>query len=242
MSCSLYLSEYITGTLISLFHSKFNEWKNSQLGGGASTGGEGRAGQRCVEGILNHYLITLHPWDGGLPSVSLVGSRPFSCYPIEGLEGTAADSTGLKHRWSRFQGAMAWRDWQELSDSNISIPPTCQAIFFFFFFFNLDVVDITSEILLLALQVCLSAKTLPPGSSFFLSNVNWAEYHKKLSQIPAIKHTEVDPPWNWSRTQRLPFARYRKSQEATTPTLTRHKIIFKKKNFGVLTKQINILL
>ena len=67
---------------------------------------------------------------------------------------------------------------------------------FFFFFFNLDVVDITSEILLLALQVCLSAKTLPPGSSFFLSNVNWAEYHKKLSQIPAIKHTEVDPPWN----------------------------------------------
>ena len=88
-------------------------------------------------------------------------------YPIEGLEGTAADSTGLKHRWSRFQGAMAWRDWQELSDSNISIPPTCQAIFFFFFFFNLDVVDITSEILLLALQVCLSAKTLPPGSSFF---------------------------------------------------------------------------
>ena len=37
----------------------------------------------------------------------------------------------------------------------------------FFFFFNLDVVDITSEILLLALQVCLSAKTLPPGSSFF---------------------------------------------------------------------------
>lgn len=113
MSCSLYLSEYVTGTLISLSHSKFNEWKNSQLGGGASTAGEEGAGQCCVEGILNHHLITLHPWDGGLPSVSLVGSRPFSCYLIqlrdwEGwqqpAQASSIDGVGSKVPWHEETG------------------------------------------------------------------------------------------------------------------------------------------
>lgn len=109
---------------------------------------------------LPHHSSSL----GWGPSLCLSGwlQAPFLLsYP----EQAAAASADFKPRWSRFQGAMARRDWPELSGSNISIPPTCHAIFCLFFFFNLDVVDIMSEILLLALQVCLSAKTLPPGSS-----------------------------------------------------------------------------
>lgn len=46
-------------------------------------GGEGPSGLCFVEGILKHYHLTLHPWDGAHPSVSLVGSRPFSYYLIQ---------------------------------------------------------------------------------------------------------------------------------------------------------------
>ena len=116
-----------------------------------------------MEGILNHYPITLHPWDGGLPFVSLVGSRPLSCYLIQNRQQQPVQTSSLDGAGSK----VPWHEEIGQSSPALTYPSHLLAMpsFVCFFFFNLDVVDIMSEILLLALQVCLSAKTLPPGSS-----------------------------------------------------------------------------
>lgn len=166
-------------------------------------------------------------WEGSQSGGEGLGGRRSISRPVlaEGVR-SHHHHTGFKQRGSGHQGAVVRGDWWVLSDSKIAIPSAC-CIVFLFFNWDIIVIDL-SEVLSLLSQSCPSAKTLSPEFSVFhlktalsrmtqkavTSSPQWrALYRTAWSQGPH------DPARDRSRTRCLHFARYRKSQETTTPPL-----------------------